>query len=222
MDLDVFKSNFDRSLLFVGQASLHCSLMSSTNHLTTIQIHETKVNKRHSSFNLRTRSSDGSSDFLQILSPTSNSTYLSSLNAGATRKQSITVAQTLTPTSSIKEASLNVRRKLSAISLPIPWYKRTRSPSDDKTFADSNSKHSHRHQQSKSRNPLKMSRDRLLTLDRLFSNTTTNDDEQTSPTTEFTALDESIRSNEKSMKPTRENGYLHNSNRMTRLERSER
>jgi hypothetical protein len=66
-----------------------------------------------------------------------------------------------------------------------------------------------------------MSRDRLLTLDRLFSsgtqtNATANDDEQASPTTELTALDESLRSNEKTMKSIKENGYIHNSNLMAR------
>ncbi len=196
--------------------------MSSTSHLTATQTNETKVNKRHSSFNLRTTPPDNSSDCLHILSPAGNSNNLHSLNADTIRKQSITITQTLTPSPSIKGSSSNIRRKLSAISLPVPWNKRIRSPSVDKTSTDSISKQLHRHhQQQKSHNPHKMSRDRLLTLDRLFStgthtSTTTNDDEQASPTTESTALDGSLRSNEKSMKPTKENGYLHNSHLLTR------
>jgi hypothetical protein len=195
--------------------------MSSTSHLTATQTKETNVNKRHSCFNLRTTPSDGSSDLLHTLSSTTNSNYLYHVNVDSVRKQSVTVTQTLTP--SITGASLNVRRKLSAISLPVPWHRRTRSPSVDKTSSDSFSKHSQQHQQ-KSHNPHKMSRDRLLTLDRLFSSGThtttgTNDDEQASPTTEFTALDDSMRSNEKPMKPIKENGYLNNSHIMTRLEK---
>jgi hypothetical protein len=197
--------------------------MSSTSHLTATQTNETKVNKRHSSFNLRTTPSDVSSDLLHSLSPPTNPNYLHYLNAESLRKQSITITQHLTSPPSITGPSLNIRRKLSAISLPIPWYKRTRSPSDDKTSTDSISKHAHQQQQ-KSHNPHKMSRDRLLTLDRLFSSgtrtsTTTNDDEQASPTTEFTALDTSLKSNEKIMKSIRENGYLHNTHLMTRLEK---
>jgi hypothetical protein len=186
--------------------------MSSTSHLTATDIDKAKVNKRHSSYNLRTARSDGSTDLLQTLSPTINPNYLHHVNTEPIRKQSITITQTLSPTSS------NVRRKLSAISLPIPWYKRGRSPSVDKTSSDSISKQS---QQQKSHNPHKMSRDRLLTLDRLFSTgthqtTTTDGDEQASPSTEFTALDESTRSNEKIIKPMKENGYLHNSHLMAR------
>jgi hypothetical protein len=191
--------------------------MSSTTHLTAIQTDETKINKRHSSFNLRTTPTESSIDFLYTLSPTNNFNYLHSLNADTIRKPSITITQDLTPTSSIKGSSLNIRRKLSAISLPVPWSKRKRSTSIDKTSPDSISKHSN-HRQQKSH---KMSRDHLLTIDRLFSSgthmsTTANDDEQASPITEFTVLGDSLRSNEKSMKPTKENGYLHNSHLMTR------
>ncbi len=192
--------------------------MSSTRHLTATHLSETKVNKRHSSFNLRTTPTDGSPDLPHSLSPSSNPNCLHCINAETLRKQSTPTTQTLTPTTSTTGTSLNVRRKLSAISLPIPWSKRNRSASDDKTSASSIAKHS---QQQKVSNPHKMSRDRLLTLDRLFSSgthasVTTNDDEQCSPTTEFTALDESLRSNAKSMKPTKENGYLHNSYIRTR------
>ena len=190
--------------------------MSSTSHLTATQTNETKVNKRHSSFNLRTTHPDNPSDFPHTLSPTSTFNSPHSLNADTIRKQSITVTDTLTPTSSVKGSSLNIRRKLSAISLPVPWSKRISSASVDKTPTESISKQSHQRQQKSH----KMSRDRLLTLDRLFSSgthtSTTNDDEQASPTTECTALDESLRLNDKPMKPTKENGYLHNSHLMTR------
>jgi hypothetical protein len=74
-----------------------------------------------------------------------------------------------------------------------PWYKRTRSPSDVQ------------------KNP-KMSRDRLLSLDKLFSNTlhTTPDEEQISPINDLTPLDESIKLNEKNLRQIKENGYLLN------------
>ena len=193
--------------------------MSSASHLIVAQTNETKVNKRHSSFNLRTTPGDDtSSDFLySSSSPKTNSNYLYYVNAEPVRKQSTTITHTLIPTPipSLTGSSLNVRRKLSGISLPIPWYKRSRSSSDDKTSTGSFPK-----QHQKFLNPHKMSRDRILTLDRLFSTVThttqsTNDDEQVSPTTELTALEESTRSNEKSMKPTtRENGYLHNSSHL--------
>jgi len=193
--------------------------MSSTSHLTATQTKETKVNKRHSSFNLRTTPCDISSDLFHSLSPTTNSNYLHDVNTDSVRKQSFSITQTIIPTPSIPGPSLNVRRKLSAISLPVPWYKRARSSSDDKSLTDSIFKHLH--PQQKSHHPHKMSRDRLLTLDRLFSTGThttamTSDDEQTSPATEFTALDESTRSNEKAMKTIKENGYLHNSHLLAR------
>jgi hypothetical protein len=195
--------------------------MSSTSHLNVVQTKEIKVNKRHSSFNLRTTPSGDSSDILNSSSSATNPNYIYYVNTEPIRKESITVTKTLSPTSSLTKSSLNVRRKLSAISLPIPWYKRARSPSDDKTAIDSISKHPPLQQQ-KSHNHFKMSRDRLLPFDRLFSSgthttATTNDDEQVSPITEFTALDESLRPNEKIIKPTKENGYLHNSSQiMTR------
>ena len=178
------------------------------------------MNKRHSSYNIRATPTNSSSESFHTVSPATNSNILQTFNPDANRKQSITIIENLTPTSSIKGTSLNVRRKLSAISLPIPWYKRTRSPSDAKTSSDSITKQQQQ-QQRKSSNPRKMSRDRLLTLDRLFStathtSATTNDDEQVSPTSEFTVLDESMRSNEKPNKSQRENGYLHNSYLMTR------
>jgi hypothetical protein len=190
--------------------------MSSTSHLNVVQTKEIKVNKRHSSFNLRTTPSGDSSDILNSSSSATNPNYIYYVNTEPVRKESITATKTLSPTSSLTKSSLNVRRKLSAISLPIPWYKRSRSSSDDKTSTDSVSKHP---QQQKSHNPYKMSRDRLLTLDRLFSsgahtNATANDDEQQSPTTECTALDEPTRTNEKTMQSIEENGYLHNVSHM--------
>lgn len=197
--------------------------MSSTSHLTATQANETKVNKRHSSFNLRTISSDSSSETLQILSPSEDSSHPHYVNSDSSRKQSFTLTQTLPPT-----ATLNVRRKLSAISLPVPWsLKRSRSPSVDKSLVDTVNKQLSSQQQQQqhksSYNPLKMSRDRLLTFDRLFSTgthttTTTNDDEQHSPMTDFTGLDESMRSNEKTMKTIKENGYVNNSHLLTRLQ----
>ena len=194
--------------------------MSSANHLTVAQTNETRVNKRHSSFNLRTTPSvTVSSDSLHSPSSKSNSNYLHHVNVEPARKQSIAAPQNASPRPSLTGASLNVRRKLSAISLPVPWHKRNRSPSDDKSSTDLFSKHSQQQQQEKSHNPRKMSRDRLLTLDRLFSSVTqntqsTNDDEQISPLTESTALDLSMRSNEKPTRPMRENGYLHNSSHL--------
>jgi hypothetical protein len=184
--------------------------MSSTSHLTVAQTSETKVNKRHSSFNLRTVPGDDvSSDLLHTSSSKRNSNYLYYLNAEPIRKQSINVTHTLSP-----ESSLNVRRKLSAISLPVPWYRRARSSSDDKTSTGSYSRQQQQPQQ-KLLNPHRMSRDRILTLDRLFGSVThttqsTNGDEQVSPITELTMLEESTKSSEKPMKPIRENGYLHN------------
>ncbi|CAF1204987.1 unnamed protein product [Adineta steineri] len=200
--------------------------MSSSSHLTVAQTKETKVNKRHSSFNLRTTtpSENVTSDTHRSSSPKINSNYLYYVNAEPARKQSVTVTHTISPTPSFTGTSLNVRRKLSAISLPVPWYKRTRSPSDDKTSIDLFSKHvKQQQQQQKSHNPHKMSRDRLLTLDRLFSSVThttqsTNDDEATSPITELTALDTSIKSSEKSVKTMKENGYINNTHLMTRLQ----
>jgi len=205
--------------------------MSSTSHLTATPTNETKVNKRHSSFNLRKISSDSSSETLQILSSSEDSSHPHYVNSDSSRKQSFTLTQTLQPT-----ATLNVRRKLSAISLPVPWStKRSRSPSVDKSLVDSITKQQqqqqqqlllpthYQHQRKSSFNPLKMSRDRLLTFDRLFSTgthttTTTNDDEPNSPMTDFTGLDESMRSNERTMKTVKENGYVHNSHLLTRYD----
>ncbi|CAF1228860.1 unnamed protein product [Rotaria sp. Silwood1] len=198
--------------------------MSSTSHLIlTAQSKETKINKVHSSFNLEITSCDDSSDLLYSPSSTTNHNYLYYVNTEPLRKQSVAVTHNLTPTSSIKESRLNIRRKLSAISLPVPWHKRNRSPSDDKTSTDSISKHTQQ-QHRKSHIFRKMSRDGLLTLDRLFSSgthstTTTNDDEPASPITEFTALNQSTKSSEKTIKSIKENGYLRNSPRvMTRLQ----
>ena len=68
-----------------------------------------------------------------------------------------------------------------------------------------------------------MSRDRLLTFDRLFSsgthtdkigNDNNDDDEQISPETEMTALDDSMRANDKDVKPVKANGYLNASSHL--------
>ncbi|CAF1078556.1 unnamed protein product [Rotaria sordida] len=199
--------------------------MSSASHFIVTQAKETKINKGHSSFNLEITPCDESSDLLYSSTPTTNRNYLYYVNAEPTRKRSVQITHNLTPTSSIKESSLNIRRKLSAISLPVPWHKRNRSSSDDKTSTGSISKESKQQSQHRRSHIFrKMSRDRLLTLDRLFSSgthttTTTNDDEPASPITEFTALNESTRSSEKPIKSIKENGYLRNSPRlMTRLQ----
>ena len=195
--------------------------MSSTSHLTATPTNETKVNKRHSSFNLRKISSDSSSETLQILSSSEDSSHPHYVNSDSSRKQSFTLTQTLQPT-----ATLNVRRKLSAISLPVPWStKRSRSITKQQQQQQQQlllPTH-YQHQRKSSFNPLKMSRDRLLTFDRLFSTgthttTTTNDDEPNSPMTDFTGLDESMRSNERTMKTVKENGYVHNSHLLTRYD----
>lgn len=196
--------------------------MSSTSHLTVVQATETKIDKVRRSFNLGKTPREHSSDLLQPVSPSTNLNQLYYIHADPTRKQSIAIVHNLKATSSIKESSsLSVRRKLSAISLPIPWNKRTRSPSDDKTSTESIAKHSLQQQQQQQhrKSHHKMSRDRLLTLDRLFSSgshttATTNDEEQASPITESTALEDSTKSNEKTIKPMKENGYLHSSPRL--------
>jgi hypothetical protein len=160
---------------------------------------ETKINEHHSSFNLRTLPCDVSSNFLYLSSsPTTNSKYFYYVNAEPTQKQSITKT-TSASTSTVPSNS----RKLSAISLSVPWYKRTRSPSEDKP----------------SERPPKMSRDRLLPLDKLFHSnipTTPTDDDQISPINDLTPLDETIKLNEKNMRQIQENGYLHNSSQLTR------
>ncbi|CAF4935706.1 unnamed protein product, partial [Rotaria socialis] len=71
-------------------------------------------------------------------SPRTNSKYLYYVNAEPTQKQSITptpsplvVAPTPSPTLATQSTlTSHGRRKLSAISLTVPWYKRTRVPSD--------------------------------------------------------------------------------------------
>ena len=85
-----------------------------------------------------------------------------------------------------------------------PWYKRTRSPSD-----------------AEQKTP-KMSRDRLLPLDRFFSNTSEPipDADQISPTNDLSPLDDSTKINERNLRQTKENGYLrnHSSQLATRYE----
>lgn len=180
--------------------------MSSTSHLTVASTSDAQVNKRHSSFNLCSTPCDDSSNLLHPpLSPASASKFLYYVNVEPTRKQSIntttsTSTTTTTAAAATTTAASHIRRKLSAISLQVPWYRRTRSPSDDKT----------------SQKAPRMSRDRLLTLDRLFSSGahTATDDEQNSPVNDITPLDESLRGNEKSARQTKENGYLHNSSHL--------
>jgi hypothetical protein len=91
----------------------------------------------------------------------------------------------------------NARRKLSGISLPVPWYKRPCSPTNDKSFEK----------------PHKMSRDRLLPLDKLFSGGGTHtitDDDQASPINDLTPTDEIVKLPEKTIPNIKENGYLRN------------
>jgi hypothetical protein len=142
---------------------------------------------------LRILPSDGLSNLLHLSTPpTTNAKYLYYVNAEPIRKQPL-----ITTTS---VASTNARQKLSVISLPVPWYRRTRSPSDDKSLQKSN----------------KMSLDRLLPLDRLFSSGThtPTDEEQVSPTNDLTLLDESMKFNEKNIQQIKENGHLRNSSHL--------
>ncbi|CAF3268206.1 unnamed protein product [Rotaria sp. Silwood2] len=182
--------------------------MSSTSHLTVAATSETKIDKNHQHFNWRTLPCDGSSNLLHLSSsPTTNSKYLYYVNAEPTQKQSIPPTPSITATTTTTQVTAsNARRKLSTISLTVPWYKRTRLPSDDKL-----SQKSH-----------KMSRDRLLPLDKLFSSGTiqkTTDEEQTSPINDIIPFNESIKLNEKNIRHVKENGYLHNSSHlMTRLQ----
>ncbi|CAF4487641.1 unnamed protein product [Rotaria sp. Silwood2] len=177
--------------------------MSSTSHLTVAATSETKIDKNHQHFNWRTLPCDGSSNLLHLSSsPTTNSKYLYYVNAEPTQKQSIPPTPSITATTTTTQVTAsNARRKLSTISLTVPWYKRTRLPSDDKL-----SQKSH-----------KMSRDRLLPLDKLFSSGTiqkTTDEEQTSPINDIIPFDESIKLNEKNIRHVKENGYLHNSSHL--------
>jgi hypothetical protein len=170
--------------------------MLSTSHLTVAPTSETKINENHSNFNLRTLPCDVSSNFLYLsTSPTKNSKYLYYVNAEPTKKQSI--ARTATTPSTVPS---NNSRKLSTISLSVPWYRRSRSPTDDKSSHKSS----------------KMSRDRLLPLDKLFNTRTHSptDDEQVSPINDSTPLDETIKLNEKNMRQIQENGCVNNSSHL--------
>ena len=224
---DVLSSSTDgelaeRFFAVLVRWSFSSCLMSSISHLTVGSTIETKVNKRHSSFNLPSPTScDATPCFLQPTAPTTNPNYLYYVNAEPARKQSINITHSLTPTGNTPSNGI---RKLSAISLPFPWYKRGRSPSDDKSSRDSISKRLQA--PLKSQSSTRMSRDRLLTLDRLFSSgthttSTGQDDEQGSPVTDFSGLDDSTRTNERETKRAKENGYLHNSSHLlTRWETS--
>lgn len=174
---------------------------------------------------------DGSSNLLHpSSSPSSSYTttktkaskYFYYVNLEPTRKQSITttsVASVLpsssSPTTAVatptSTSTSHLRRKLSGISFQVPWYKRARTPSDEKL----------------SNKQLRMSRDRLLPLERLFSHpssssvigTTTNqplDDEQNSPINDRTPLAAAIHSTHEknSSKQTKENGFLHTSSHL--------
>lgn len=115
-----------------------------------------------------------------------------------------TAATTLSPTPMTQTlVTSNSRRKLSSISLSVPWYKRTRVPSDDKIAQKAH----------------KPPRDRLLPLDKLFNSSTSksSDGDQTSPLNDIPPLDEPVKHNEKNIRHMKENGYLHNtSHLMTR------
>ncbi|CAF3582751.1 unnamed protein product [Rotaria socialis] len=188
--------------------------MSYPSHLTVAATSETKTDKSHTNFNRPAAPSDDSSNLPQLpSSPRTNSKYLYYVNAEPTQKQSITptpsplvVAPTPSPTLATQSTlTSHGRRKLSAISLTVPWYKRTRVPSDEKL----------------SQKTHKMSRDRLLPLDKLFNSDLhrPSDEDQASPLNDLTAFDETVKSNEKNIRSAKENGYLHNSSHlMTRLQ----
>jgi hypothetical protein len=176
--------------------------MSSTSHLTVAPTIDAQDNKRHSSINLCSTHRDGSSNLLQPSSSSiSTSKYFYYVNAEPTQKQSISAAASTTiATTTTSTTASHIRRKFSAISLQVPWYKRTRSPSDDKM----------------SQKLQRLSRDRLLTLDRLRSSGTHTmvDDEQNSPINDLTPLDASLRVDEQSTRQMKENGVLNNSSQI--------
>lgn len=182
--------------------------MTSTSHQSVTSTSETALGEKSTtrSNNLRSLPCDGLSNFLHLSSsPTSNSKYLYYVNAEPTQKQT-------TPTTTTV-VSTNVRGKLTGISVTVPWYKRTRSHSDDNKSLPK---------------PSKMSRDRLLPLDKLFTNTNNqtnnddnnnNDDEQLSPTNDLTPLNESLKLSEKNLQQIKENGSVrHTSHLTTRLQ----
>ncbi len=170
--------------------------MSSTSHLTVASTSETEIDKRQSNFNSRTIYREGLSNCIHLsTSPSTNPKYLYYVNAEPTRKPSAIATTLATPTTS------NARQRLTSISLLVPWNKRARSPTDDQL----------------SPKPHKMSRDRLLPLDKLFNSSgspTITDDDQPSTINDLTPLDESIKLNEKNMQQIKENGYLNNSSHL--------
>jgi len=138
---------------------------------------------------LRSLPCDGLSNLLHLSSsPTTNSKYLYYVNAEPTRKQPLIATST------------NAQRKSSGISITVPWNKQTRSSTDDKSF----------------QKPHKMSRDRLLSLDKLFSGAThtITDEDQASPINDLTPLDETVKLPEKNIPKIKENGYLRNSTQL--------
>lgn len=166
--------------------------MSSTSQLptTTTPTNETKISSQNNLSNLPSLPCDGLSNFIHLsASPTNNSKYLYYVNAQVTSKPLSTT--TIIP---LSQASIHARARLNT----VPWYKRTRSPIDDKSKSS------------------KMSRDRLLPLDKLFHNPThtTTDDDQPSPTNDLTPLDGSIKLNDKTLRQTKENGHLRNSSHL--------
>ncbi len=170
--------------------------MSSTSHLTITPTSETKIDKHSSRSNLRILPCDNLSNLLYLSSsPTTNSKYLYYVNAEPTRKQSTTIPEISTT---------NTRRKLSTISLSVPWYKRTRSSSEEKFMQKTS----------------RMSRDRLLPLDKLFHNATrlAADADQNTPTNDLIPFANSLKVNEKNLQQIKENGFTRSSSQLvTRL-----
>lgn len=168
--------------------------MSSTSQLpATTTTKATKINPQNSLSNLPTLPCDGLSNFFHLsASPNNNSKYLYYVNAQATSKP--LSSTTIIP---LSQASRHARARLNT----VPWYKRTRSPIDDKSNLSKASK---------------MSRDRLLPLDKLFHNPThtTTDDDQPSPTNDLTPLDGSMKFNENNLRQMKENGHLRNSSHL--------
>ena len=160
--------------------------MSSTSHLTVASTSETKIDKKQRHINWRTLPCDVSSNLLHLSSvPTTSSKYLYYVNVKPTRKQSITTAtSTDAPTT-----SSDSHRRLSPVSLAVPWYKRTHLSSNDKFLYEFR----------------QMSRDHLLPLDKLSKSRIdkTTDDDQTSPLNSLIPFHESVKVNEKEMNEVR-------------------
>ena len=172
------------------------SQLTTATTTTTTPTSETKINPQNNSLsNLRTLPCDGLSNFFHLsASPSNNSKYLYYVNAQPTISNQ-SLSTTITP---LSQASTYAQARLST----VPWYKRTRSPStiDEKSISSS-----------------KMSRDRLLPLEKLFhhpTQTATTDEEQPSPTNDLTPLDGSIKFNENTLREMKENGHLRSSSHL--------